>query len=182
DISRRKQAEKDIRTLNASLERRVAERTSELESMLANATVGLAFFDRELRCIRINSPASPTEKRSCVVSYYPVCDAGGAVISVGMTVTDITERKESEEALAALNRALTAEVAMRTQVEQHMRRLADVVEASPDLVGMADSQGRIFGSSGGSVQALKKVDVLAQSVVGSITLFRLETQHVHQLV
>ena len=144
DISRRKQAEKDIRTLNASLERRVAERTSELESMLANATVGLAFFDRELRCIRINSPASPTEKRSCVVSYYPVCDAGGAVISVGMTVTDITERKESEEALAALNRALTAEVAMRTQVEQHMRRLADVVEASPDLVGMADSQGRIF--------------------------------------
>src|SRR5271157_1321562 len=38
------------------------------------------------------------------------------------------------------------------------------------------------GSSGGSVQALKKVDVLAQSVVGSITLFRLETQHVHQLV
>src|SRR5271157_3559153 len=144
DISRRKQAEKDIRNLNASLERRVAERTSELESMLANATVGLAFFDRELRCIRINSPASPTEKRSCVVSYYPVCDAGGAVISVGMTVTDITERKESEEALAALNRALTAEVAMRTQVEQHMRRLADVVEASPDLVGMADSQGRIF--------------------------------------
>jgi len=196
DISRRKQAEKDIRNLNASLERRVAERTSELESMLANATVGLAFFDRELRCIRINSklagmsglpvsdhlerkigeinprsapfdesailevfqsgrplvggeidfvsPASPTEKRSCVVSYYPVCDAGGAVISVGMTVTDITERKESEEGLAALNRALTAEVAMRTQVEQHMRRLADVVEASPDLVGMADSQGRIF--------------------------------------
>ncbi|MGA2706089.1 MAG: hypothetical protein ABSH35_34040, partial [Isosphaeraceae bacterium] len=38
------------------------------------------------------------------------------------------------------------------------------------------------GSSGGSVQALKKVDVLAQSVVGSIILFRLETQHVHQLV
>ncbi len=196
DISRRKQAENDIRTLNAELERRVAERTAELESMLANATVGLAFFDRDLRCIRINSqlagmsglpvegrvernsvqinvrsapidesaildvfgsgrplvggeidfvsPASPTETRSCVVSYYPVCDSGGAVISVGMTVTDITERKESENALAALNRALTEEVAMRTQVEQHMRRLADVLEASPDFVGMADSQGRIF--------------------------------------
>src|SRR5208337_577508 len=41
---------------------------------------------------------------------------------------------------------------------------------------------QIYGSSGGSVQALKKVDVLAQSVVGSIILFRLETQHVHQLV
>jgi len=38
------------------------------------------------------------------------------------------------------------------------------------------------GSSGGSVQALKKVDMLAQSSVASITPFRLETQHVHQLV
>ena len=166
DISRRKQAEKDIRNLNASLERRVAERTAELESMLANATVGLAFFNRELQCFRINSKlaemsglpvsdnlerklveinpwparadesairevfrsrrplvggdldfvsaARPTEKRSCVVSYYPVFDPSGAVISVGMTVTDITERKEFENALAALNRSLTDEVAMRS--------------------------------------------------------------------
>src|SRR5208282_4153549 len=38
------------------------------------------------------------------------------------------------------------------------------------------------GSSGGSVQALKKVDMLAQSNVASSTPFRLETQHVHQLV
>ncbi len=198
DISRRKQAENEIRSLNASLERRVAERTAELESMLANATVGLAFFDRELRCIRINSqlaemsglpvwdrlegqvqggevsprpgpvdesairevftsgrplvggerdfvsPASPTEKRSCVVSYYPVFDAGESVISVGMTVNDITERKESENALAALNHALTDEISVRTQVEQHMRRLADIIEASPDFVAMADSQGKVF--------------------------------------
>src|SRR5271157_4205002 len=39
-----------------------------------------------------------------------------------------------------------------------------------------------LGSSGGSVQALKKVDMLAQSNVASSTPFRLETQHVHQLV
>src|SRR5208337_4796175 len=39
-----------------------------------------------------------------------------------------------------------------------------------------------YGSSGGSVQALKKVDMLAQSNVASSTPFRLETQHVHQLV
>src|SRR5208337_454669 len=40
----------------------------------------------------------------------------------------------------------------------------------------------IQGSSGGSVQALKKVDMLAQSNVVSIMPFKLETQHVHQLV
>src|SRR5208282_2902454 len=44
----------EVKSLNASLERRVAERTAEVDSMLANATVGLAFADRELRCIRIN--------------------------------------------------------------------------------------------------------------------------------
>src|SRR5271166_4360295 len=38
------------------------------------------------------------------------------------------------------------------------------------------------GSSGGSVQDLKRVDMPAQSDVASFPLFRLETQHVHQLV
>ena len=59
---RRKEAEQEIRTLNAKLERRVAERTAELESMLANATVGLAFFDRELRCIRIPDPGGMSSR------------------------------------------------------------------------------------------------------------------------
>ena len=54
DVTGRKEAEEEVRALNACLEVRVAERTAELESMLANATVGLAFFDRELRYIRIN--------------------------------------------------------------------------------------------------------------------------------
>ena len=66
------------------------------------------------------------------------------MISVGATVTETTEQKRAEEAMAALNRALTEEVAVRKQVEQQMRRLADIVEASPDFVGMADSQGTVL--------------------------------------
>ena len=54
DVSARKRAEEEIQSLNVSLERRVAERTAELESMLANATIGLAFFDRDIRFTRIN--------------------------------------------------------------------------------------------------------------------------------
>ena len=54
DVTGRKQAEEEVRALNACLEERVAARTAELESMLANATVGLAFFDRDIRYIRIN--------------------------------------------------------------------------------------------------------------------------------
>ena len=54
DISERKAAEEEIRNLNTSLELMVARRTAELESMLANATIGLAFFDRHMRFLRVN--------------------------------------------------------------------------------------------------------------------------------
>jgi len=192
----RAEIEKHIRDLNASLERRVAERTAELESMLANATVGLAFFDRDARFIRINhwlaefngipleahlgrslrellpqvaddveplilqvyetgrshtgielqctTLARPGELRSLLQSIFPVLALDGTVRTVGVTVTDITEQKRSQAAMAALNRALTEEIAKRVVVEQQMSRLVDVIEASPDLVGMADSHSRVL--------------------------------------
>jgi len=66
------------------------------------------------------------------------------VISVGATVTEITEQKQAEEALAALNRVLRQEIAERERVEQQVRMLAAVLEASPDLVGIADPSGRVI--------------------------------------
>ncbi|MGZ3355283.1 MAG: PAS domain S-box protein [Isosphaeraceae bacterium] len=196
DITELKKVEEEVKSLNASLERRVAERTAEVDSMLANATVGLAFADRELRCIRINQyladidglpieehlgqtlhdlvpqiaesiesdlqevfatgrpvsgreialerPARPSEDRYLVLGHYPVFSADGSVLSVGTSVTDITDRKRSEEALAGLNRALKAEIAERARVETQMRRLATVVEATPDFVGIADAAKQIL--------------------------------------
>jgi PAS domain S-box-containing protein len=195
DITGRKRAEDEIRTLNASLELMVARRTAELESMLANATIGLAFYDRDFRFLRINhclaqingipldahrgrslrellpeiaetvepivrrifetgrpftgmelqgtTPARPGERRTWLVSYYPVLAADGTVISVGATVTEITERKRAEEELVELNRVLRQEIAERERVEHQVRRLATILEASTDLVGMADPEGHV---------------------------------------
>ncbi|MGA2704626.1 MAG: PAS domain S-box protein [Isosphaeraceae bacterium] len=196
DITGLKKVEEEVKSLNASLERRVAERTAEVDSMLANATVGLAFADRDLRCIRINqylvdidglpieehlgrkfhdlfphvaksiesdiqevfatgrpvygreiaveSSARPSEKRYLVLGHYPVFSADGSVFSVGTSVTDVTDRKRSEEAQAELNRTLRAEIAERARVETQMRRLATVVEATPDFVSIADAAKQIL--------------------------------------
>ena len=162
-----KKVEEEVKNLNASLERRVAERTAEVESMLANATVGLAFADRDLRCIRINQylaeidgfpveehlgrlfrdlmpeiadlvepglrevfatgrpisgkeivltkAGSSLEKRYLVLGHFPVFGPDGSVLSVGSSVTDVTERRRSENALAELNRVLKAEIGERVR-------------------------------------------------------------------
>ena len=83
---------------------------------------------------------SPLSTRGC----RPVLDAEGEVICAGTAVVDITDRKRAEEELAELNRVLRQEIAERERVERQVRLFAAVLEASPDLVGIADPSGRVL--------------------------------------
>ena len=62
--------------------------------------------------------------------------------------TDITAIKQAEQEIKSLNESLEQRVEERTaeleRVEQQKRQLAEILEASPDLVGMADPEGRVL--------------------------------------
>ena len=153
DITQRKRAETDLRV-----------RSAELESLLASAPIGFAFFDRRHRYTRINdelaaingiraadhigrtvaellpvnaavvdpvidrvfatgqavrdlevtgeTPARPGVRRHWLTTFYPVRDEQGDVAAVGVTVSEITDRRRAEERLreseGRLRLALTA--------------------------------------------------------------------------
>jgi PAS domain S-box-containing protein len=59
-------------------------------------------------------------------------------------VTDITERKKAEEALANYSADLEREVEAKTaQLQEARRYLREVIDASPDLVTVVDAEGRL---------------------------------------
>ena len=138
---------------NARLFREAEESLAIVDTLLATAPIGLAFWDRHLRYVRINetlaalngrspqehvgrtvhevvpdmgdvvagdlrrvletgdpildrevsgeTPAAPGAHRHWLASYYPVFAPGGETIGVGAVVTDVTERRRSEQRLAA---------------------------------------------------------------------------------
>jgi PAS domain S-box-containing protein len=75
----------------------------------------------------------------------PVTDDSGAVREVINVIQDITAQKAAEESLRHLNEQLEDRVAERTAALEaaltESRRLATVIEAMPDYIGMADLEG-----------------------------------------
>ena len=70
----------------------------EIEEMLRRVRdTGEAVVDLE---IRGSTPAAPGVERTWLASYYPVRDDDGQIVGVGAVVSDITERKRAEAALA----------------------------------------------------------------------------------
>ena len=67
------------------------------------------------------SAAAPGEPRNWLVSYYPVRDAVGETIGVGVVITDVTEREQA-----------------RADAEAANERLSVLAEASQQLAGSLD--------------------------------------------
>lgn len=55
EVAQRKHAEEQLASMNTLLEQRVRQRTTELESLLVSAPLGIAVFDRAYRYLRVNS-------------------------------------------------------------------------------------------------------------------------------
>ncbi len=147
DVTARQRSSAARKVITAEL----GETVALLDTLLSSAPVGFAFFDRDLRCQRVNDTlaqitgltaedmlgrtvpevlpsmetivsrslrpvletgqaqigvevrgvtlAEPDRERFWLSSYYPVDDAAGSRLGVGVVVVEITERKEAEEAL-----------------------------------------------------------------------------------
>jgi PAS domain S-box-containing protein len=70
--------------------------------------------------------AAPGEPRNWLVSYYPVRDAFGDIIGVGVVITDVTEREQARAAAEAAN-----------------ERLGVLAEASQQLAGSLDYESTL---------------------------------------
>jgi PAS domain S-box-containing protein len=98
DITARRQAEKDIRTLNASLEQRVAERTAELrrsEANLALAVSGtrIGIFERNL----LTGETMATEQHVRLLGLRPTTTTTTTTLSQSYQHRDWAERVHSED-------------------------------------------------------------------------------------
>ncbi len=82
--------------------------------------------------------AAPGQRRYWLVSYYPVRASTGALLGLGIVVTDITERQRAEETLRQTRDELERRVQERTadlvEVNAHLRReMAERQQAEAQL-------------------------------------------------
>ena len=70
--------------------------------------------------------ALPGEKRNWLVSYYPVRDAFGDIVGIGVVITDVTEREQA-----------------RADAEAANERLQVLAEASQQLAGSLDYESTL---------------------------------------
>jgi PAS domain S-box-containing protein len=106
------------------------------------------------------TPADPARPRDWLVNYYPVRDAQGAILGIGATVIDVTERNQllaaerdaraAAEASARLSEALSATSAAIANVDDDRviareagDRVCEALGADGVLFAHADGQGHV---------------------------------------
>ena len=137
-------ASRDVTALRHG-EEQLHNRLNEIEALYDNTPIGMALFDRDLRCVRINKaiggtdfsigrfvwdifpmlrtaveplmqhvlqtgamvaaevagalPGQPGIPKVWSAKYYPLKTSDGAIVAIGATIDDVTERKEAENRL-----------------------------------------------------------------------------------
>ncbi|MGL5098408.1 MAG: PAS domain-containing protein, partial [Planctomycetia bacterium] len=103
------------------------------------------------------TPSEPGRRRSWTVGYYPVREAAGRVVGMGVAVLEVTERREAEDRIRRFNDELEVLVAERTaQLEREAEgrrrsevaqtrlaeRLALLLESTDEGLAGIDAEGR----------------------------------------
>jgi PAS domain S-box-containing protein len=96
---------------------------------------GEPFVGKDVQIILQRTPGGVTETRYLDFVYQPIKDGSGNVTSIFVEGSDVTERRETEQALRELNSNLERRVIERAQARGRTWQL------SPDLLGALNSKG-----------------------------------------
>ena len=130
------------------------------ELPLARALLGQKTKNQERKFVRKDGAI-----RWALVSGTPIYNTQGEIIAGYLILTDITERKQAEEALRRtvelriINEQLRQEIANRQRAEEALARerylLRTVIDNFPDHIYVKDTEGRILLANQGVAHTVK---------------------------
>ncbi|MDB5650350.1 MAG: hypothetical protein JWL62_1870, partial [Hyphomicrobiales bacterium] len=141
-------------------------RTRAERAMREVLETGRAVRDEEYQ---IESATSPGELRDLVEIFYPVRDAGGGTIGLGVISKDVTERRRAEDQAAKANAALRRTLELLFLA---LRTAGVSVFAQDEILRYTWIGGDLFGQHSSEAVGVSDVDVLPHDLVAPIVAMK----------
>jgi PAS domain S-box-containing protein len=122
---------------------------AQMQAAVQRAIDTRSMFELEHRVLRVDGTPGWTLSRA-----VPILDADGAISEWFGAASDVTERRQAQEALREANRTLERRVA---DALAERKVLADIVEATDAIVQVIDLEGRWIAFNRAAQQALDAV-------------------------